>query len=802
MTTPKFPWTEELVQGGGGSVDGDLLELSSATKQGAMSSAQFAKLRDLDVQDITALGITADNRIQITFTNGAGNSETHQTAPLPTRGPGGASTFAALTDTPNSLSGEGGKRLVVNAGGTAIEFTDSYSLPALLRDFGHDLGGEGYQLVTAAVSNTYRSQAQGAFTLAQAQAAAFESQPTYGGARLTNIYVALRLTEGQELENLQLWIGDETVTRLSLRVDLGTTQGLVHLGAAGGYDYYSLLVSDVGGAEYLSVRQHDPVGINLSRVGFTNVGAAASWDNLITYDSDDGLIKTVAQSLLDDRYRQVPTPGLREVTRLPRTGQSTGDTVLLNHRDHYPNYDTVGAQQGVAQRQFIFQPNLALPGVTGTTIATVVAFSSSYTGSNNNFFNGRAFVQLGGNAVASLDLVLDINGTLHPVTATAVDSGLSHYHEIPTLAYGDLVAGTEYQVRFQRRDNSVAVPANREYPRGTYEWDGTSWELKAGTVAPWAEAGNDDPIPVTKLTHIGRHVLLDGPAVGVSPSNLNNAARSAGGLNLFTPLFDLDNEDTATGTFLVEGTFTLTQGSAGVSFTDSATSVEVAGIAVASRLLRNDNLYSSTAARGIEVGGTTLDNGGAAQGTIKVYLARNALNQVGYYVDYVNTGGSAGGNANVSLDLTVVFTANDRGQPETNLIPATVAFTSWTQPGIGQSNLVDSGIRISKTPSSTAARVFVEFVNIVIALSGLSNRTPGYTFVVRRGTSSSSPEVARYRPYFDGTNNNQISAWVGGADAPATTSEVTYTLWWSIDRTASGGSVQAGTITAKAQETT
>lgn len=35
---------------------------------------------------------------------------------------GGASTFTALTDTPSTLSGQGGKTVVVNAGGTALEF--------------------------------------------------------------------------------------------------------------------------------------------------------------------------------------------------------------------------------------------------------------------------------------------------------------------------------------------------------------------------------------------------------------------------------------------------------------------------------------------------------------------------------------------------------------------------------------------------------------------------------------------------------------------------------------------------------
>jgi len=38
-------------------------------------------------------------------------------------GGGGSSTFVGLTDTPSSLSGQGGKQVAVNSGGTALEFT-------------------------------------------------------------------------------------------------------------------------------------------------------------------------------------------------------------------------------------------------------------------------------------------------------------------------------------------------------------------------------------------------------------------------------------------------------------------------------------------------------------------------------------------------------------------------------------------------------------------------------------------------------------------------------------------------------
>ena len=52
---------------------------------------------------------------QIIVTDGAGNlSFTNQAA--------GVTTFAGLTDTPSSLSGQGGKIVQVNAGGTALEF--------------------------------------------------------------------------------------------------------------------------------------------------------------------------------------------------------------------------------------------------------------------------------------------------------------------------------------------------------------------------------------------------------------------------------------------------------------------------------------------------------------------------------------------------------------------------------------------------------------------------------------------------------------------------------------------------------
>ena len=42
-------------------------------------------------------------------------------------GPAGSSTFIGQTDTPNSFTGEGGKHLAVNSGGTGVEFVDAPS---------------------------------------------------------------------------------------------------------------------------------------------------------------------------------------------------------------------------------------------------------------------------------------------------------------------------------------------------------------------------------------------------------------------------------------------------------------------------------------------------------------------------------------------------------------------------------------------------------------------------------------------------------------------------------------------------
>jgi len=78
----------------------------------------------------TTVGVAADD-VKLMYTDGTANG----LFVLSGGGGGGSTTFAALTDTPATLTGQAGKTVKVNAGSTALEFVTVSATSASVRSF-------------------------------------------------------------------------------------------------------------------------------------------------------------------------------------------------------------------------------------------------------------------------------------------------------------------------------------------------------------------------------------------------------------------------------------------------------------------------------------------------------------------------------------------------------------------------------------------------------------------------------------------------------------------------------------------
>ena len=162
----------------------------------------------------------------------------------------------------------------------------------------------------------------------------------------------------------------------------------------------------------------------------------------------------------------------------------------------------------------------------------------------------------------------------------------------------------------------------------------------------------------------GATVLQDGPGAGMALTNWQtNNVRSAGGFSDFSPAFDLDDANNQYGEFLSEITLRMSgRSSTSIGFnTEHDTVHRITDFAFASAL-RGTTAYSSGSVEGLAIGSVDLYDASTKAGTITVYLAKNALNQVGYYYRYtVETSPAYQGTASssISSNISVAFEHGD-----------------------------------------------------------------------------------------------------------------------------------------------
>ena len=219
----------------------------------------------------------------------------------------------------------------------------------------------------------------------------------------------------------------------------------------------------------------------------------------------------------------------------------------------------------------------------------------------------------------------------------SIPTGRPHFYQIQGLTYDDVTPGAwRFNVLFT--DGTKLYP-DQPFELGDYVYDtDAGWIFAPGVAAPWAVQGQPEPRTLAALTS-----LIDGPMVGLA--SVGGINRNSG-LQLFSPTFDLDDDDKQFGTVQVTVEARLTPsgtGSTTVGFdTNTTHPLRVARLSnfVFASDLRALTNWDISQRNGIVIGSIVVRNGSATLGTYRVYLARNTAGQLGYVEDYQRASGS------------------------------------------------------------------------------------------------------------------------------------------------------------------
>ena len=303
---------------------------------------------------------------------------------------------------------------------------------------------------------------------------------------------------------------------------------------------------------------------------------------------------------------------------------------------------------------------IILGGGTGYPV-NVSAYSPTYSGISHAALRNKVFVVYHGarlKTASKLYLYADKLGSQsHGVSASEV-AGLPHWYEVTGLTYDALTPGN-YYVNVEYTDGSKLYP-DRQFTLGDYSYAGgaTGWELTPGVAAAWATQGQPEPRTLLAVTQ-----LMDGAAVGITVGNSGQLQRNS--LTGFTPTFDLDDADHHAGILQVEATLRFsTLGVTTIGFDQDSvnplTEARITGFAFVSGV-RASTTYAGSADNGIEIGEATIYNGAATLGVVKLLLAKDGNNVLGYYLSYAPLSGSV--NFALSMTMEAAFIHNDAPAP-------------------------------------------------------------------------------------------------------------------------------------------
>ena len=331
-----------------------------------------------------------------------------------------------------------------------------------------------------------------------------------------------------------------------------------------------------------------------------------------------------------------------------------GDRFILLSPEHVAVDHVLSAHQSqTTLRQISLGGGMGYP-------AYIYAYSSTYSGLSHAALRDKVFVVYRGarlKTASRLYLYADKLGSQSHAVSASVVAGVPDWYEVTGLTYDDLTPGN-YYVNVEYTDGSKLYP-DRQFALGDYIYAGgaTGWELTPGVAAVWATQGQPEPRTLLAVTQ-----LMDGAGVGITVANSGQLQRNS--LTSFTPTFDLDDAEHQVGVLQVEAALRFsTRGANTIGFDQAGNPMietRITGFAFASAVRASD-AYSGSADNGIEIGEVTIYNRAAILGVVKLLLAKDGNNVLGYYLSYASSSGSV--NFALSMTMEAAFLHNDGPAP-------------------------------------------------------------------------------------------------------------------------------------------
>ena len=424
------------------------------------------------------------------------------------------------------------------------------------------------------------------------------------------------------------------------------------------------------------------------RTGPVTVHSGNRWEKL---DAVMGSIDPATRAEVYQRIRQIASAGRGVTLTFDDTAQTLvvsasrpaginelpiplveGDQYILLREDTIANpIDVTATQQGAGNallRTLDFAGRI--PGWTSIT-----AYGAAFP---NPTLRGQT-VLIGGSSQTMHDVVAvharakgGTDYTRYAVSASSLSSQFQHQFVVTGLTFAALAAGTELDL-YLELDDGTQLPAGDVYEAGDWTADSPTHAVHTpGSAARWAEFGNTDPIPLTKIPRIGHRELIRGPGIGNSPRSSSQDSFLPT-LSAFDSEYDLDSELNSTAILIVTGTYTLSgRGSNTIGFNeatsadDAETTASFFGVVRASDVLASP-IYDGNTARGVKVVGTErlVRNGSAVLGEEAIYLGRAAGNLMGYVNGYDGRSGAL--SFSCTPDLTILVEHSDPGPAATAL---------------------------------------------------------------------------------------------------------------------------------------
>ena len=328
---------------------------------------------------------------------------------------------------------------------------------------------------------------------------------------------------------------------------------------------------------------------------------------------------------------------VKKVSRLPLTAPLGAEYELLVEQT-IPGFERVKA---VGQTT----------GVVGVTLSNDWGLRSEDGTSATVALRNKTVLNVG--TISSAPMYVIIDGVSYALTI------LSQGSKFYTLAAADgtlLHAGEEYAINIKFANGSYLNPIRYLHP-GFYVWDGVMWIVAPGTAE----------VPTTITLVEGVTELANGPGAGLAVTSSNEDKRTA--LTLFDPSnassFDIDLATNRAGEILITVELTLHSRSANSIGFDQVSqngrrTATIEGLAFVSSV-RRSALYSATQTNGVLIGDVPIYNGSAELGTLGLYLARNAENQLGYVLIWDGAAGTL--SFSLSTQVAAGFSPTDASLP-------------------------------------------------------------------------------------------------------------------------------------------